>query len=119
MQVKEKLNDGLKRAYVCTVSAADIDAAVEAELKKLGKSAKIAGFRPGHVPTKILQQRYGKSVQGDVLRNMITENVAKIVGDKKLRPAMSPKLDSESYEEGQDLKFSFSLETMPDVPEVD
>lgn len=118
MQIKEIQNEGLKRAFECVVPANEIDKAVEAELKKLGKNVKIAGFRPGHVPAQILKQRYGKSVQSDVVRNLVTDGVTKAINDRKLRPALSPKLTEENYEEGKDLKFSFSLEIMPDVPQV-
>lgn len=118
MQVTEQKNDGLKRTFSCTIPAVDIDSAVEAELKKLGKNVKIAGFRPGHVPVKILQQRYGKSVQSDVVRNLITNGVTRAINDNKLRPALAPELAEQDYEEGKDLSFSFNVEVLPDVPEI-
>lgn len=116
MQIKETQNENLKRAFECVVPAADIEKAVDAELKKLSRNAKIAGFRPGHVPAQIMKQRYGKSVVSDVVRGLVTDGVTKAINDKKLRPAVQPKLIDENFEEGKDLKFSFSLEIMPDVP---
>ena len=119
MNTKETVNKGLKRAYECTIAAAEVDAAIEQELKRVGGKVKIAGFRPGKVPAKILEQRYGKAVQEDVVRHLITNGVTDAIKDNKLRPALQPKLDEDEYERGEDLKFKFELEILPDVPEID
>lgn len=118
MQAKKQAQEGLLYTFNCTVPAADIEKAVGSELQRLGKNVKIAGFRPGHVPTKILQQRYGKSVEADVLRNLITEGVTKTITENKLRPALSPQLEEQKHEEGKDLSFTFKVEVLPEVPEM-
>lgn len=119
MKSKEIINEGLKRSYECSIPAADVEAAVFDELQKAGKTAKIAGFRSGKIPVKILEQRYGAAVQADVVRHMVTDGITKTIKEKELRPALQPKLSEVPYEKGQDLKFSFELEVLPDVPEMD
>ena len=119
MQVDEVKNEGLKREYTVKVEAAVIATKVEEQLGEIAKEAKIAGFRPGHVPVKIIKQRYGKSVMGEVLEKVVNESSQNVLNDKKLTPAMSPAIEITSYNEGSDLEYKMSVEVMPDVPEFD
>jgi trigger factor len=119
MQIKEIESAGLKRKYQVIVPASDIQDELEAELKNAGKHVKIPGFRPGFVPMKILQQRYGKSVENDVIRNVIQRTSSQLLADKKLRPALTPNVAVETYADGKDLSYTMSLETFPEVPEVE
>lgn len=118
MQVKEVEKAGLKRKYQVTVPASAIADQVAVELKEAGKSVKIPGFRPGFVPMKILQQRFGSSVEADVLKTVIQRATGDMISDKKLRPALQPEISVESYEKGKDLSFAVSMETFPDVPDI-
>ncbi len=119
MQITERKADGLKMGFDCVVTSAEVQVAVDKELVKISKQVKIAGFRPGHVPTKIVKQRYGASVEGDVVKNLVTDGVNKAINDRSLRPAMQPNIDKQNYKEGSDLAFGFTVEVMPEVPEMD
>ncbi|MGB1540346.1 MAG: trigger factor, partial [Rickettsiales bacterium] len=119
MQIKETAKKGLKREYHITVPASDIEAKTEAQLKEVGQTAKIAGFRPGHIPTTVLKQRYGKSVMGEVLEKSVHDATHKVLEEKKLRPALQPDIKITSFDEGKDLEFDMVIEVFPDVPELD
>ncbi len=119
MNITETATAPLQKTYRVTVEAADISRTEEEELKALGSRVKIPGFRPGNVPLKVLRQRYGKSIHGDVIKNVITDATEKVVRDKKLRIAMQPDVKVEDYKEGGDLVFSVSVELLPDMPEID
>jgi len=119
MQIKEIESAGLKRKYQVTVPASDIADEMEAELKNAGKHVKIPGFRPGFVPLKILKQRFGGSVENDVLKNVIQRTTGQVITDKKLRPALTPNVNVDSYAEGKDLSFTMAVETFPEVPDID
>lgn len=119
MQIKEIESAGLKRTYQVTVPASDIAEEMETELKNAGKHVKIPGFRPGFVPLKILKQRFGASVENDVLKNVIQRTTGQVITDKKLRPALTPNVNVESYAEGKDLSFTMAVETFPEVPDLD
>lgn len=119
MQIKETANKGLKREFHVTVPAADIDVKTQEQLKQIGKSAKIAGFRPGHVPMPVLKKKYGKSVMGEVLEKAVHDAQHKLIDQQKLRPAMQPNIKVTSFDEGKDLEFDVSLEVFPEVPEID
>ena len=118
MQVTELDAKGLKKSFKIVVDAAKLNQEMETELKAAGEKIKIPGFRPGFVPLKILQQRYGKSVQYDVLQKTINDAASDVMRQKNLRPAVSPSVDSQEYADGGDLTFTLSVEVFPEVPEV-
>ena len=118
MQVKELESSGLKKKFKIVVPASQIEEQTEAELKTAGERVKIPGFRPGNIPMKVLKQRYGKSVQADVLKHAINHSTTEAIKQKKLRPAMMPQVNIEDYSEGGDLSFTMEFEAFPEVPEV-
>ncbi|MCH2547050.1 MAG: trigger factor [Alphaproteobacteria bacterium] len=119
MQIKETAKKGLKREYTVVVPAKDIEAQTQAKLLEVGKTAKIAGFRPGHVPVSMLKQRYGKSVMGEVLESAVHNAQHKVIDEKKLRPALQPEIKIKSFDDGKDLEFDMVVELFPEVPEID
>lgn len=119
MQVKELEDAGLKKAFQITVEGTEIDAEMETELKAAGDRVRIPGFRPGNIPMKVLRQRFGKNVQGDVIKTVINRATTDLVRGRNLRPAMQPKINVEQYEEGGALVFTVDFETFPDTPDMD
>ena len=119
MQVKELSAEGLKRAYEVVVAAAEIEERVDKRLDELKKTIKVPGFRPGKVPVTLLKKQYGRSVMGEVLEQAVNEGSQQAISDNELKPALRPKIEVKSFEDGKDLEFSMELEVLPDVPEVD
>ncbi|MBX6743192.1 MAG: trigger factor [Acetobacteraceae bacterium] len=119
MQVTEVANEGLKRAYTVVVPASDIAAEREKRLAQLGRELRLPGFRPGKVPAKVVQQRYGQAVMGEVLEQSVNNATQQVVSDRGLRPALQPKIELVNFSEGSDLEFKVELEVLPDVPMPD
>lgn len=119
MQIKELKQDGLEYEFEVTIPANDIDKRVELKLVEAGKTIKIQGFRPGKVPMPILKQRYGNAIMGEVLEAAVNETSAKIMSDKKLRPAMQPKIEVKSFDSGKDLVYSMNFEVLPEIKLAD
>lgn len=119
MQVNELESKGLKKSFKITLGADALEAQKQVELERVGKQAKVAGFRQGKVPMKVLQQMYGKAVMSDVLDSAIKQSVSDMLKERNLRPALTPQIKIEEYNEGGDLAFSVSLEVFPEVPELD
>ncbi|MGS0646359.1 trigger factor [Komagataeibacter melomenusus] len=118
MQVTETLSDGLKRGFTVTVPAAEIESKRTARLKEVGQSMKLPGFRPGKVPMSILQQRFGESVQGEVMEQVVSDATRTLLDERGLRPAMQPKVDLVSGSEPgskEDLKFTVEFEILPEI----
>ncbi|MDA0818709.1 MAG: trigger factor [Proteobacteria bacterium] len=122
MQIKETTNKGLKRAYQLTISAKDIAAKIEAEVKKIAPQIKMPGFRPGKVPANLIKKMHGEQLHAQTVNDVIRESVDQLMKDKELRPAMQPKIElGEGYEEGKDAEIAIELEVLPtvEVPSTD
>ena len=119
MQVEQVVAEGLKREFKVTVPAGEIEQRVKARLEKLAKTVRLPGFRPGKAPLPLLKKQYGRSILGEVLEEAVDEGSRKTIGDNELRPALRPKIEVTSFDEGKDLEFELKLEVLPEVPEVD
>ncbi len=117
MQTVETLNEGLKRAYTLTITAADIDARVDAEVKRVAPQVRMPGFRPGKVPANLVRKMHGEAIAADALNTSIQEGIQALIASNKLRPAMSPSVSLASeYAPGKDAEIKVELEVLPDVP---
>jgi trigger factor len=117
MQIVETLNEGLKRGFTVTISAKDIEARVEGEIKKVAPQMRMPGFRPGKVPANLVRKMHGPALQSDALQTSIQESVQQLVAKEQLRPAMAPSVElSEGYAHGKDAEVKVALEILPDVP---
>lgn len=119
MQVVETKNEGLRREFTITLLAAEIEEKIATRLEELRKTANIAGFRPGKVPTSIMKQRFGGSVMGEVLEQAVTDSSHQAMAEKTLRPAMQPKIEIKNFDPGKDLEYTMSVEVMPVIEPMD
>lgn len=119
MQVSETKNEGLSREFTVTVGADEIDQKVEAKLVEVGQTVNLPGFRPGKVPMKILRQRYGNAVLGEVLEAAVGETSQTVLTERALKPAMQPKIEISSFDPGADLVYTMGVEIMPEIEPVD
>ncbi|HET8729343.1 MAG TPA: trigger factor [Alphaproteobacteria bacterium] len=115
MQVTETSTEGLRREFKVVVPAADIDQRVTSRLSQLGDQVRLPGFRPGKVPMNILRQRYGRSVMGEVLEGTVNETSQTTMTERGLRPALQPKIEITSFDEGKDLEYTMAVEILPEV----
>ena len=119
MEVVETNTEGLQRDFKITIVANDIQQRVDARLTEVGRDISIPGFRPGKAPLKILKQRYGGSVMGEVLEATVQESSQEVLSERGLRPAGQPKIEVVSFDEGKDLEYDLSVEILPDIETVD
>ncbi len=116
MQTKQTTNEGLKRAYTITLTADEISAKVESEIKKIAPQVKMPGFRPGKVPANLVKKMHGEQLHAETLNTLIRESVDKVIKDEELRPAMQPAISlGEGYEEGKDAEITLELEILPAI----
>jgi len=113
----ETENEGLKRAFMLTIPAQDIDARVEKEVKRIAPQVRMPGFRPGKVPPNLIRKMHGESLQQDALNSVVQDSIQQLLQEQKLRPAMQPQVALEKdYEPGKDVQINVRLEALPDVP---
>lgn len=115
MAITVETLDKLERKMTLTLPLAAVQAEVDARLKKLARSVKMDGFRPGKVPLNVVAQRYGYSVQYEVVNDKIGEAFANAVGEAQLRVAGQPRIsEKEGAPEGE-LAFDAVFEVFPQV----
>lgn len=122
MQVTETLNEGLKRAYTITVTAAELDAKVQEKLVEAQPEIEMKGFRKGKVPLAILKKQFGQRLLGDAMQDAIDGAMKDHFDRTGDRPALQPEvkmLDGETWSEGKDVVVEMSYEALPPIPELD
>ena len=121
MQVTETLNEGLKRGYTITVTAAELEAKVNEKLTEAQPDIEMKGFRKGKVPMAMLKKQFGPRVLGESMQEAIDGAMNDHLKESGDRPAAQPemKMTNEDWKEGDDVVVEVSYERLPDVPEVD
>ncbi|MBL9049296.1 MAG: trigger factor [Tabrizicola sp.] len=122
MQVTETLNEGLKRGYTITVTAAELDAKVQAKLIEAQPEIEIKGFRKGKVPLAILKKQFGTRILGDAMQEAIDGAMKDHFDKTGDRPALQPEVKmvgGETWKEGQDVVVEMTYDALPPIPEVD
>lgn len=122
MNVKETLNDGLKRGYQFTLPAAELAATVDAKLKEAQPEVEVKGFRKGKVPMAMLKKQFGPRVLGDAMQEAIDGALRDHLETSGDRPAVQPKVemqDGENWKEGDDVVVNVSYENLPTIPDFD
>jgi trigger factor len=113
----ETQNEGLKRAFMLTIPAEDIEARLDKEVKRIAPQVRMPGFRPGKVPPNLIRKMHGDALRQDALNGAVQDGVQRLLEEKKVRPALQPEVRlDEQYEPGKDAEVHVSLEALPDVP---
>jgi trigger factor len=115
MQVTETNADGLKHEMTVVIAAADIERRVTDRLSEIGRTIRLPGFRPGKVPLTVLRKRYGPSVMGEVLERTVSDSSTEAMRERNLRPALQPKVEIVSFNEGADLQYKLAVEVLPQI----
>jgi trigger factor len=113
----ETENQGLKRAFMLTIPAEDIEARVDKEVKRIAPQVRMPGFRPGKVPPNLIRKMHGEAIRGDALNGAVQDGVQQLLAEQNIRPALQPQVElDEQYEPGKDAEVRVRLEALPDVP---
>ena len=115
MQVSVETTEGLERKLVVNVPAEKIETEVQNRLQNLVAKVRIDGFRPGKVPFKIVQQRYGNDVRQEVARDMVQSTLYEALQEQKLTPAGTPYIEPGDINQGQDFSYTATFEVFPEV----
>jgi trigger factor len=94
MAVNVETLDKLERRITLTLAADTIQNEVQSRLKRLSRTVKADGFRPGKVPMSVVAQRYGYSVQYEVMNDMVGQAFQQAATEAKLRVAGAPRFPS-------------------------
>ncbi len=118
MITKDKIKD-LHYSVNGKIAADDLQKMADEVLTEHGKTIKMAGFRPGHVPLSVLRQKYNVSAYGEAIDKALNQDLDAYVKDKKIRLAGAPKTDLSGWEMGKDVEYSMEFDILPTLPEID
>jgi trigger factor len=119
MAVTVETLEKLERKITLTLPVGVIQSEVDSRLKRLARTVKMDGFRPGKVPLSVVAQRYGYSVQYEVMNDKVGEVFAQAANEAKLRVAGQPRItEKEGAPEGE-LAFDAVFEVFPEVKIAD
>ena len=119
MAVTVETLDKLERKITLSLPLATIQTEVDSRLKRLARTVKMDGFRPGKVPMKVVADRYGYSVQYEVLNDKVGEAFASAASEAELRVAGQPRItEKEGAPEGE-VTFDAVFEVFPEVKIAD
>ncbi len=115
MQVSVETSGALERRMKVQVPAQQIDAQIAERLKRVGRTARMEGFRPGKVPAKVIRKRYGPQVRQEVITELMQSSYAQALQQEQLVPASSPSIETDESAEGQDFSYTATFEVFPEV----
>ena len=115
MAVTVETLEKLERKITLTLPVGSIQLEVESRLKKLARTTKMDGFRPGKVPMTVVTQRYGYSVHYEVMNDKVGEAFAVAANEAKLRVAGQPRITESSSSPEGEMAFDAIFEVFPEV----
>ncbi len=119
MQVSVENVGSLGRKLTVRSPAARLEDTVRNRVQEMGRNARLKGFRPGKIPTKVIEQRYGAQIRGEALSELIGSSFQEAVSNEKLRPAMQPSIATSGKPENGEIEYVATFEVMPEIGPVD
>ena len=119
MQVSVESTGNLERRMTLRLPAERVDTQIGGRLREIARTAKIKGFRPGKVPAKVIEQRYGDQVRGEVLDELLGQGFDSAVRENELQLVGSPRIEPSAEAGEGELAFVATFEIMPDFGEID
>ncbi|RRN55876.1 trigger factor [Pseudoxanthomonas sp. SGNA-20] len=116
MQVSVESTGNLERRLNFSLPAEQLEAGVSGRLREIARTARIKGFRPGKVPAKVIEQRFGDQVRAEVLGALVRQTFDAAVREHELRLAGAPRIDRAAEDS---LDFVATFEVVPDFGEID
>jgi trigger factor len=115
MAVTVETLEKLERKITLTLPVAAIQSEVDSRLKRLARTVKMDGFRPGKVPMNVVAQRYGYSVHYEVLNDKVGEAFSQAANEAKLRVAGQPRITEKEGAAQGEVAFDAVFEVYPEV----
>lgn len=119
MQVSVENVSKLERKLTVKFPAEQLDSQVRSRIAEMGRSVRLNGFRPGKVPSKVIEQRFGAQIRGEALSELIRGTLSDALDSQKLRPAMAPAVDTTGVPNNGEIEYTATFEVMPEIGRID
>ncbi|MEW5790959.1 MAG: trigger factor [Pseudomonadota bacterium] len=114
MQVSVEAGGPLEKRLKVTVPAEEVESTVSSRLRRLASTVRMPGFRPGKVPMRLVEQRYGDQVLIEAYDEIINRTYSSAIAEQGLRPVGQPDIAIEASGRGQDFSYSATIEIYPE-----
>jgi trigger factor len=115
MQASVTTTHGLERRLEVAVPIERVAGEVDQRLKRLARTARLKGFRPGKVPYAVVRQQFGSQVHAQTVSDLMQSTFAEAISQHRLRPAGGPRIEPIAVEPGSELRYAAIFEVLPDV----
>ncbi|MGD8207945.1 MAG: trigger factor [Thiohalocapsa sp.] len=115
MHVTVATGEGLAREMRVELSAEEIEQEVDKRLRDVARNARLPGFRPGKVPMRVLRQRFGDSVRGEVFGEKVEASFSEAIANEELRPAGVPQIEPDVDKAAQRYAYTARFEVLPEI----
>ncbi len=115
MHVSVESGQGLERHLRVAVPAETVEKEVQRRLQSLARRAAISGFRPGKAPLRVVSQKYGGQVRGEVIGELVRSTLEEAIRQENLRPVGGPRVEAKPQSAGEDLEYVATFEVYPTI----
>jgi trigger factor len=119
MQVSLENTASLERRMTVSLPAERLNGVVGQRLQEIARTAKLHGFRPGRIPPKIIEQRFGPRVRDEALGELIRESFDEAVRQENIQPAGNPDIVPQAAGEAGEIRYTATFEVVPDFGAID
>jgi trigger factor len=115
MQVSVSDTGGLGKRLEVAVPATEVASEVAQRLKRLSRTARLKGFRPGKAPLAVITKQFGDQVRAEVVNDLMRSSFTQAVNEQNLKPAAGPRIEPIEVGPGADLKYAATFEVLPEI----
>ncbi len=115
MQVSLSTRGALERRLEVAVPADEVNQEFEQRLKRVARSARLKGFRPGKAPLPVVRKQFGEQVHAEVVDHLIRSSLAQALREQNLTPAGGPRIEPIAVAPGAELKYAAVFEILPQI----
>jgi trigger factor len=115
MQVSVSDTGGLGKRLEVAVPATEVASEIAQRLKRLSRTARLKGFRPGKAPLAVITKQFGEQVRAEVVNDLMRSSFAQAVNEQNLKPAGGPRIEPIEVNPGGDLKYAATFEVLPEI----
>lgn len=114
MQVSVENTSALERRMTVQIPAEQVDSVVKTRLQSMTRTVRLDGFRPGKVPFKVVERKFGPQVRLEALGELISSTYQEAIQQQNLRPAGDPQIEPPQAAGGETLEYVATFEVYPE-----
>lgn len=119
MQVSVENVGKLERKLTVRLPADSYESTVKTRLAEASRNVRLKGFRPGKVPTKVIEQRFGAQIRGETMSELVRTSFQQAIDEQKLRPAVTPAISTSGEPVDGQIEYTATFEVFPEVGQID